>query len=139
MSSLLISYARVSSTDQKTDTHVEKLKAAGRRVIRTEKASGRVREGRDELQRVLEFVDEGGALVVVKLDRLGPSTRDVLNIVHELDLTGASLRVLEPAISANGPTCKMVLTVLGMLAEMELGSSSAIARAPESKRRRLGS
>ena len=57
----------------------------------------------------------------VKLDRLGRNTRDVLNLVHELEEKGASLRVLEPAIDTGGPTGRMVLTVLGMVAEMELG------------------
>jgi len=41
--------------------------------------------------------------------------------VHELEEKGASLRVLEPAIDIGGPTGRMVLTVLGMVAEMELG------------------
>ena len=41
--------------------------------------------------------------MVVKLDRLGRSTRDVLNLVHELEQKGANLRVLEPKIDAAGP------------------------------------
>jgi DNA invertase Pin-like site-specific DNA recombinase len=45
----------------------------------------------------------------------------VLNLVHELELKGAFLKVLEPDISTKGPMGKMVLTVLGMVAEMELG------------------
>jgi DNA invertase Pin-like site-specific DNA recombinase len=73
------------------------------------------------LETILDFVRPGDALVVTKLDRLGHSTRDVLNLVHELTERGASLRVLEPAIDTNGPVGKMVLTVLGMVAEMELG------------------
>jgi DNA invertase Pin-like site-specific DNA recombinase len=52
---------------------------------------------------------------------LGSDTRDVLNLVHELEEKGASLRVLEPAIDTGGPKGRMVLTVLGMVAEMELG------------------
>ncbi len=60
-------------------------------------------------------------MIVVKLDRLGRSTRDVLNLVHELAEKGASLRVLEPEVDTAGPMGKMVLTVLGMVAEMELG------------------
>ena len=58
---------------------------------------------------------------MVNLDRLGRNTRDVLNLVHELEEKGASLRVLEPAIDTGGPMGRMVLTVLGMVAEMELG------------------
>jgi DNA invertase Pin-like site-specific DNA recombinase len=45
----------------------------------------------------------------------------VLNLVHELEQKGAHLRVLEPDISTAGPMGKMILTVLGMVAEMELG------------------
>ena len=59
-------------------------------------------------------------LIVVKLDLVGRNTRDVLNLVHELEERGASLRVLEPAIDTGGPKGRMVLTVLGMVAEMEL-------------------
>ena len=60
-------------------------------------------------------------LVVHKLDRLGRNTRDVLNLVHSITERGASLQVLEPAIDTSGPMGTMVLTVLGMVSEMELG------------------
>jgi DNA invertase Pin-like site-specific DNA recombinase len=121
-------YARVSSADQSTDTQVQRLKEAGCEVVRKEKLSGKTREGRDELATLLEFISAGDVLVCVKLDRLGRSTRDVLNLVHELGQKGASLRILEPAISTNGPMGKMVLTVLGMVAEMELGFIKARQR-----------
>ena len=59
-------------------------------------------------------------LVVHCLDRLGRSTRDVLNLVHELDAKRASLRVLEPEVTTAGDKGRMVITVLGMVADMEL-------------------
>lgn len=116
-----IGYARVSTTDQDTEIQREKLQAAGCTVIRMEKISGASRDGRAELQTILDFLREGDTVVVAKLDRLGRSTRDVLNIVHEIDGKGASLRVLEPAISTEGPMGRMVITTLAMVAEMELG------------------
>ncbi len=67
---------------------------AGCEVISTEKASGKSRDGRDELARIMDFLREDDELVVVKLDRLGRSTRDVLNLVHELEAKGAALTVL---------------------------------------------
>lgn len=75
--------------------------------------------GSDKIEDRLQF----GATItaVVKLDRLGRSTRDVLNLVHELDQKGASLRIIESDVSTAGPLGRMVLTVLGMVAEMELG------------------
>lgn len=102
-------------------------------MIREEKASGRGGEGRDELPTMMVLTRPGDVLVVVKLDRVGRSTRDVLDLVHELDQKSATLRVLEPAISTDGPMGKTVLTVLGMVAEMELGfikSGSAKASRP---------
>ena len=116
----LIGYARVSTTGQDTATQEAKLKAAGCTLIRIEKVSGGSREGRSELASILDFIRPGDTLVVVKLDRLGRNTRDVLNLVHELEQKGASLRVLEPAIDTGGPMGRMILTVLGMVAEMEL-------------------
>jgi len=60
-------YARVSSSDQSTDTQIQKLKAAGCKVIRTEKLSGKSREGRDQLATLLEFIGPGDVLVCVKV------------------------------------------------------------------------
>lgn len=133
-----IGYARTSTTDQKTDTQIERLKAAGCEVIRQEKVSGKSREGRTELQTILDFVRPGDQLVCVKLDRLGRSTRDVLNLVHELEEKGASLRVLEPEVNTAGPMGRMVLTVLGMVAEMELGFIKERQRAGIEKAKKEG-
>jgi DNA invertase Pin-like site-specific DNA recombinase len=50
-----------------------------------------------------------------------PGHPGTFDLAHELEEKGASLRVLEPAIDTGGPMGGMVLTVLGMVAEMELG------------------
>jgi len=115
-----IGYARVSSESQDLDIQIGKLTAAGCEVIRSETRSGASRDGRTELSTVLEFLRKGDELVVHRLDRLGRSTRDVLNLVHELDTKGASLRILEPEITTKGEMGRMVITVLGMVADMEL-------------------
>ncbi len=49
-------------------------------MIRTEKASGKSRDRRDKLARIMDFLHAGDELVVVKLDRLGRSARDVLTL-----------------------------------------------------------
>lgn len=114
-----IGYARVSTSDQDHGSQEARLKAAGCEVIRAEKVSGKSRDGRDELARIMDFIRSGDELVVVKLDRLGRSTRDVLNLVHELEGKGAALTVLEPAFSTRDATGSILVTVLGMVAEME--------------------
>lgn len=115
-----IGYSRVSTSDQSTDIQITALKAAGCHTIRSEKVSGKSRDGRNELATILDFLRDGDQLVVHKLDRLGRNTRDVLNLVHEIESKGASLKVLEPEIDTSGPMGKMILTVLGMVSEMEL-------------------
>ena len=117
----LYGYARVSSTSQETTIQEKALKEAGCSVVRTEKVSGRSRDERDELQTILDFMSEGDTLVVYKLDRLGRNTRDVLNIVHELDQRACFLKVLDRDIDTSRPDGKLILTVLSMVAEMEVG------------------
>ena len=124
-----IGYARVSTTDQDLDIQKERLKAAGCEIIRTETGSGASRTGRSELDTIMQFLHADDELVVLRLDRLGRSTRDVLNLVHELDEKGASLRVLEPEVTTAGSMGRMVITILGMVADMELKFIKARQRA----------
>lgn len=115
-----VGYARVSSASQDLELQTMKLTDAGCDIVRSETGSGATRDGRTELDTVLQFLREGDELVVHRLDRLGRSTRDVLNLIHELDARGASLRVLEPEITTAGDMGRMVITILGMVADMEL-------------------
>src|SRR3954469_9283513 len=114
-----IGYARVSTADQDLETQLDKLKAEGCGIIRSEKVSGGSREGRGELATIIEFLRPGDELVVTRLDRLGRDTRDVLNIVHEGDERQAFVTVLDPHVSTRGEAGRIVLTVLGMVAQME--------------------
>lgn len=110
----------VSTTDQDLDIQIARLKAAGCQIVRAETGSGASRAGRSELETIMQFLRSGDELVVLRLDRLGRSTRDVLNLVHELEGKGATLRVLEPEITTAGEMGRMVITVLSMVADMEL-------------------
>jgi DNA invertase Pin-like site-specific DNA recombinase len=91
-----------------------------------------------EVSSILDFICPGDLPIVVKLDHLGGNTRDVLNLLHELEEHGATLRVLEPAIDTGGPMGRMVLTVLGMVAEMEFGFIRDRQRAGIAPRKRRG-
>ena len=114
-----VGYARVSTLDQDLDIQVARLRAEGCAIIRSEKLSGGSREGRTELATVIEFLRAGDELVVARLDRLGRDTRDVLNIIHEVEQRGAFVTVLDPHVSTQGPMGHVMLTVLGMVAQME--------------------
>ncbi|KAJ0345146.1 hypothetical protein COL154_013971 [Colletotrichum chrysophilum] len=114
-----IGYARVSTLDQDLDQQHDRLKAEGCEIVRSEKVSGGSRDGRLELATVIEFLRPGDELVVTRLDRLGRDTRDVLNLIHECEQKGAFVTVLDPHVSTRGEMGHVVLTVLGMVAQME--------------------
>ncbi|RWD01433.1 MAG: recombinase family protein [Mesorhizobium sp.] len=114
-----IGYARVSTIDQDLDTQIAKLKAEGCSIIRSEKVSGASRDGRAELATIIDFLRPEDELVVTRLDRLGRDTRDVLNLIHECEQREAFVTVLDPHVSTRGEMGHVVLTVLGMVAQME--------------------
>ncbi|POO56712.1 recombinase family protein [Agrobacterium rosae] len=114
-----IGYARVSTIDQDLEVQLERLRNEGCEIVRSEKMSGGTREGRTELATIIEFLREGDELLVTRLDRLGRDTRDVLNIVHECQQSGAFVTILDPHVSTRGEMGHMILTVLGMVAQME--------------------
>lgn len=114
-----IGYARVSTTDQELDVQLARLSAEGCEIIRSEKESGASRDGRTELRTVIDFLRHGDELMVTRLDRLGRDTRDVLNIIHDCEQRGAFVTILDPHVSTRGEMGHMVMTVLGMVAQME--------------------
>lgn len=114
-----IGYARVSTIDQDLDGQLERLRSEGCEVVRSEKVSGASRDGRRELESIIAFLRPGDELIVTRLDRLGRATRDVLNLVHECEERGGFVTILDPHVSTRGDMGRVVITVLGMVAEME--------------------
>jgi DNA invertase Pin-like site-specific DNA recombinase len=115
----LIGYARVSTTDQDLTVQRAALTAAGCTVIREEKASGTTTAGRDALATILEFIDEGDALVVTRIDRLARSVADLQDIMRVLKTKGANLRATEQPIDTSTAAGKCFLDMLGVFAEFE--------------------
>ncbi len=112
-------YARVSTADQNLDLQREALKEAGCVAIRAEKVSGSSTKGRDELRTVLDFVQSGDELVVVRIDRLARSIGDLQDVVRELKAKGATLRAIEQPIDTSTAAGKAFLDMLGVFAEFE--------------------
>src|SRR5271163_3789284 len=112
-------YARVSTIDQDLSLQRRTLKAAGCDVIRAEKASGTRRNGRTELQVLLDFLRPGDTLVVTRVDRLARSIRDLQDIVHELRERDVTLKATEQPIDTRAASGKAFLDMLGVFAEFE--------------------
>src|SRR3954451_12877229 len=114
-----VGYARVSTTDQDLSTQVERLKAAGCEIIRSEKVTGTTRHGRAELASIIEFLRRGDELVVTRIDRLARSIGDLQDIVRELKRKGAFLRAADQPIDTSTAAGKAFLDMLGVFAEFE--------------------
>ncbi|EQC2670858.1 recombinase family protein [Yersinia enterocolitica] len=111
-----VGYARVSTTGQSLDTQLAAL--SGCEKIFREKISG-AKDDRPELQALLEFVREGDAVQVTKLDRLARNTRHLLEVSDFLQGKGVALNILNIGINTATPTGKLMLTMIGAIATFE--------------------
>ncbi len=89
---MLIGYARVSTHDQNLELQIEALQKAGCKKIFEDKASGS-RAERPGLAKAQESFRKGDTLVVWKLDRLGRSVKNLVDLVGELQKQGVQFRV----------------------------------------------
>lgn len=114
----LIGYARVSTEDQTTLPQLQELRAAGCVDVLQEQASGASR-ARPVLARVLDRLQKGDVLVVVRIDRLARSLTHLLQLIELLETKGAHFKSLHDPIDTTSPQGKFTLQVLGAAAELE--------------------
>ncbi|EHQ99498.1 recombinase family protein [Bradyrhizobium sp. WSM471] len=115
-----IGYARVSSGTQDHAAQIEALKAVGCERIFQEKVSGSSINGRPEFARLRKTITQGDVLVVSKLDRLARSSRDLQNILHELQEVGCGFVSLgESWCDTTTDVGRLVMTIMGGIAEFE--------------------
>jgi DNA invertase Pin-like site-specific DNA recombinase len=112
-------YARVSTIDQDLSLQLDALKSAGCEVVRSEKISGTTRNGREELERLLEFLRPRDTLMVTRIDRLARSVGDLQDIVRALKAKGVGLKATEQPIDTSSAAGKAFLDMLGVFAEFE--------------------
>jgi DNA invertase Pin-like site-specific DNA recombinase len=124
-----IGYARVSTNGQDLALQHEALKAMGCTKVYAEKIRG-ARSDRPQLARMLKALGPGDTVVVTRLDRLARSTLDLLHTVDVITKAGAGFRSLADAwADTTTPHGKLMLTVLGGLAEFERSLIMARTRA----------
>lgn len=113
-----IGYARVSTDDQNLDLQRDALLKAGCGSIYEEAASGKSAD-RPELEQCRKALRAGDTLVVWRLDRLGRSLPDLVQIVAELEQQGVAFESLTEKIETSSAAGKLVFHVFAALAEFE--------------------
>jgi DNA invertase Pin-like site-specific DNA recombinase len=113
-----IGYARVSTDDQNLDLQRDALQQAGCSVIYEETASGK-NAARPELEQCRKALRPGDTLVVWRLDRLGRSLHDLVQIVSELEQKGIGFESITERIETASAAGKLVFHVFAALAEFE--------------------
>src|SRR5205814_9425603 len=111
---------RLSSNSQDYRSQVAALKAAGCDRVYSEKMSGKSTKGRRELDKLMKALLPGDVVHVVKLDRLARSTRDLANILHDLDEKGCGFTSMHGGwYDSSTPVGRLMITVMSGIAEFE--------------------
>ncbi|MBS0212571.1 MAG: recombinase family protein [Proteobacteria bacterium] len=140
-----IGYARVSTDDQRMDLQRDALRVAGCATVYADTASGKD-ASRPELEHCRKALRQGDVLVVWRLDRLGRSLADLVQIVTELEQHGVGFESLTEKIDTTNASGKLIFHLFAALAEFErnlirertrAGLAAARARGRNGGRRRV--
>ena len=113
-----IAYIRVSTVEQNEARQIEALKKYDIDKWFEEKISGKS-ANRPELQKMLEYVREGDTIYIHDFSRLARNTKDLLEIVERLENKGVILVSNKENIDTSTATGKLMLTMIGAIAEFE--------------------
>ncbi|RYC29381.1 recombinase family protein [Lichenibacterium minor] len=116
---MIVGYARTSTTEQVAGFEAQErdLKAIGAERIFSEQVSSVT--ARPQLEAALDFVRHGDTLTVTKLDRLARSVANLMDIVARLEAKGVALQILNLGLDTATPSGRLMLTVMGGVAEFE--------------------
>lgn len=113
-----IGYARVSTKDQNLELQLDALNQAGCEIIFEEKISGKTKE-RPQLDKMFSQLRKGDVVIVWKLDRLGRSLRDLIDIVMSLNERDISFISIKDSINTETATGRFTFNLFAALAEFE--------------------
>lgn len=117
----LISFARVSTQMQDLTIQLAALESHGCVKVFQGKHSGKADTNKQAIEELLDYVRSGDVVVVTKMDRLGRSLSQVLNVLDMLQAKGATLKAIDQGIDTakNDPISKTMVQLLAMFAGME--------------------
>lgn len=119
MGDMIIGYARVSTEDQNPQLQQDALEKAGCERVYTDVGCSGAKASRPELDRMLDALRDGDVVVVWRLDRLGRSVSNLVELVNGFDAKGVQFRSLTEGIDTTTPTGRLVFHIFASLAEFE--------------------
>lgn len=115
---MIVGYARVSTQDQNEALQTDALEEAGCERIFVDHASG-AKASRPELDHLLDVVRDGDTVVVWKLDRLGRSVQNLVELMNRFQAMGVGFRSLTEAMDTTTPGGVLVFNVFAAMAQFE--------------------
>lgn len=121
---MIFAYIRVSTDDQTVKNQKDMIERAGYRVdkwLADEGVSGTIDWTKREINIAIEEASEGDTIIVAELSRLGRSLKQILEIVELCQKKKVNIIMIREGIQTNNdsPVNKLLLSILGSLAEME--------------------
>lgn len=116
---MLIGYARTSTTEQQAGLAAQERDLTGHGVDRVFKEQTSATGPRKALDDAIDYLRDADTLIVTRLDRLARSVADLLAITERIEAKGASLRILNLNLDTNTATGKLMLNLVGSIAQFE--------------------
>ncbi|OEE41240.1 recombinase family protein [Vibrio anguillarum] len=113
-----IGYARVSNEDQNEDSQIDALESTGCERIYIEKCSGKSKQ-RPELARMMDVLRENDIVVVQRLDRLGRSLKDLIELLDGFNEQGIKFISLNESIDTTTAVGELAFHMIGAIAQFE--------------------
>ena len=114
-----IGYSRVSMDEQHPEAQEDRLRAEGCEEVFTDKGISGKLARRPKWDLCLAYLRRGDVLVTVRLDRIGRSVGNLIEVVRDLDARGIDLLVLDQAIDTTTPSGRLIFHVMAAIAEFE--------------------
>ncbi|RMD04920.1 recombinase family protein [Clostridium autoethanogenum] len=116
---MILGYARVSTTEQNLDRQLDALNKAGAEEIIQEKITG-TKADRPELNRLLDKLRKNDVVLVMDLTRLSRSTKDLFNLVEQIEKKGANIKSLKESwLDTTTPQGKLMFTFMAGISQFE--------------------